>query len=71
MGVTHKSSCCCSSAGHVPSSNRKDIRNAVEAMNKASNWSTSSGHLRAQIIILWPKIFTQKKNFQAHRSNVW
>ena len=37
-------------AGHVPSSNRKDIRNAVEAMNKASNWSTSSGHLRAQII---------------------
>ena len=34
----------------VPLSNRKDIRNAVEAMNSAKNWSHSTAHLRAQIL---------------------
>jgi aldehyde dehydrogenase (NAD+) len=30
--------------------NRKDIRNAVEAANKAENWSRTTAHLRAQIL---------------------
>ncbi len=36
--------------GHVSIGSRKDIRNAVEAMNGARKWSTSTGHLRAQIL---------------------
>lgn len=35
---------------HVGQGNRKDIRNAVEATVKASAWSQSTGHYRAQII---------------------
>ncbi|MGB0704073.1 MAG: aldehyde dehydrogenase family protein [Paracoccaceae bacterium] len=34
----------------VPSANRKDIRNAVEAAQAAEKWSGSTGHLRAQIL---------------------
>jgi aldehyde dehydrogenase (NAD+) len=30
--------------------NRKDIRNAVEAANKAGSWSRATAHLRAQIL---------------------
>ena len=37
-------------AGTVGQGNRKDLRNAVEAAQKASTWSKSSGHLRAQIL---------------------
>ena len=36
--------------GHAPTANRKDVRNAVEAMNAAKGWSKTSGHLRAQIL---------------------
>ncbi|MCY4168333.1 MAG: aldehyde dehydrogenase family protein [Rhodobacter sp.] len=36
--------------GHVGAANRKDIRNAVEAAGKASAWSRSTGHSRAQIL---------------------
>ena len=36
--------------GEVGAGNRKDIRNAVEAATKATKWSTSTAHLRAQII---------------------
>lgn len=36
--------------GQVPTANRKDIRNAVEAAQKAHSWSSSSGHTRAQIL---------------------
>ncbi|MBT6097973.1 MAG: aldehyde dehydrogenase family protein [Marinovum sp.] len=36
--------------GQIPVANRKDVRNAVEAAQKAANWSTTSGHLRAQIL---------------------
>ncbi|MEO1024377.1 MAG: aldehyde dehydrogenase family protein [Pseudomonadota bacterium] len=36
--------------GHSGLANRKDLRNAVEAMNAAKGWSTSTGHLRAQIL---------------------
>ena len=60
-------------AGHVPSSNRKDIRNAVEAMNKASNWSTSSGAFESSNNLFYGRKSSRKKRrvFQAHRSNVW
>ncbi len=36
--------------GDVGLANRKDLRNAVEAMNGAAGWSKSTGHLRAQIL---------------------
>jgi aldehyde dehydrogenase (NAD+) len=36
--------------GQVGEGNRKDIRNAVEAAQKAESWSNSSGHARAQIL---------------------
>ncbi|MEL7395928.1 MAG: aldehyde dehydrogenase family protein [Pseudomonadota bacterium] len=36
--------------GEVPVSNRKDIRNAVEAAQAAKAWSKSTGHTRAQIL---------------------
>lgn len=36
--------------GHVSRANRKDLRNAVEAMNAAKGWSKSTAHLRAQIL---------------------
>ena len=36
--------------GHVGDGNRKDIRNAVEAANKAAGWVKTTGHLRAQIL---------------------
>ncbi|KAA9010478.1 aldehyde dehydrogenase family protein [Histidinibacterium aquaticum] len=36
--------------GQVPKGNRKDVRNAVEAMNGAAGWGRTSGHQRAQIL---------------------
>ncbi|MEM9319316.1 MAG: aldehyde dehydrogenase family protein [Pseudomonadota bacterium] len=36
--------------GHVGLGNRKDVRNAVEAARAASDWASSTGHLRAQIL---------------------
>ncbi|MBB5722640.1 aldehyde dehydrogenase (NAD+) [Loktanella ponticola] len=36
--------------GDVSTANRKDLRNAVEAMNAAKGWSKTTGHLRAQIL---------------------
>jgi aldehyde dehydrogenase (NAD+) len=36
--------------GHAPVANRKDLRNAVEAMNAAKGWSKTTAHLRAQIL---------------------
>ena len=36
--------------GHVGEGSRKDIRNAVEAAQKAESWSSTSGHARAQIL---------------------
>ena len=36
--------------GHVAAGTRKDIRNAVEAAQKAESWSSTSGHARAQIL---------------------
>jgi len=34
----------------IPSGSRKDIRNAVEAANKATAWTNTSGHNRAQVL---------------------
>ncbi len=36
--------------GQFSNGSRKDIRNAVEAMNAARGWSKTTGHLRAQIL---------------------
>ena len=36
--------------GHVGLSNRKDIRNAVEAAHAAKGWAKTTGHTRAQIL---------------------
>jgi aldehyde dehydrogenase (NAD+) len=36
--------------GHAPIANRKDLRNAVEAMNAAAGWGNTTAHLRAQIL---------------------
>ncbi len=36
--------------GHVGEGTRKDVRNAVEAANKAAGWARTTGHLRAQIL---------------------
>ncbi len=36
--------------GQVGEGNRKDIRDAVEAANKAASWAEMSGHARAQIL---------------------
>ncbi len=36
--------------GHAPIANRKDLRNAVEAMNAAKAWGKTTAHLRAQIL---------------------
>ena len=36
--------------GQVGEGNRKDIRNAVEAAQKAEGWSATTGHARAQIL---------------------
>ena len=37
-------------AAWIGAGNRKDIRNAVSAAQKAKNWSAQTGHTRAQII---------------------
>ena len=36
--------------GHAPLGSRKDIRNAVEAAQKARAWTAMSGHQRAQVL---------------------
>lgn len=36
--------------GHAPLGSRKDVRNAVEAAQKASGWTGMSGHQRAQVL---------------------
>jgi aldehyde dehydrogenase (NAD+) len=36
--------------GEIGDGNRKDIRNAVEAAHKASNWGAGNAHTRAQIL---------------------
>ena len=45
----------------VPLSNRKDVRNAVEAMNAAQAWSHSTAHLRAQILYYMAENLSARK----------
>jgi len=50
--------------GEVGRGNRKDIRNAVEAATKAGKWSSSTAHLRAQIIYyIGENLDTRKDEF--------
>jgi aldehyde dehydrogenase (NAD+) len=50
--------------GEVGHGNRKDIRNAVEAAAKATSWSSSTAHLRAQIMYYMAEnLDTRKSEF--------
>ena len=48
--------------GEVGRGNRKDIRNAVEAATKAAPWSSSTAHLRAQILYYIGENLDARKN---------
>ncbi|MEO1677700.1 MAG: aldehyde dehydrogenase family protein [Pseudomonadota bacterium] len=56
-------------AGHVGEGNRKDIRNAVEAAEKASGWATTTGHSRAQILYFVAENLAVRGNEFADRIN--
>ncbi|MEM8963299.1 MAG: aldehyde dehydrogenase family protein [Acidobacteriota bacterium] len=50
--------------GHAGLGNRKDIRNAVEAARKAASWSSTTGHLRAQIVyFLAENLHSRRREF--------
>ncbi|MEM9427092.1 MAG: aldehyde dehydrogenase family protein [Pseudomonadota bacterium] len=52
--------------GHAPVANRKDVRNAVEAMNAAEGWSKTTAHLRAQILyFLGENLSARREEFAA------
>lgn len=53
--------------GQFPLANRKDIRNAVEAAQKASNWSATSGHARAQILYYMAENLSARSEEFAHK----
>ncbi len=55
--------------GHVPVANRKDVRNAVEAMNAAKGWSKTTAHLRAQILFYIGENLAARKDEFAARLN--
>lgn len=55
--------------GHAGLANRKDLRNAVEAMNAASGWSRTSGHLRAQILYYMAENLSSRAEEFAARVN--
>ncbi len=55
--------------GHVSLANRKDVRNAVEAMNAAAKWSKTAGHLRAQILYYMAENLSARSNEFAARLN--
>ena len=50
--------------GHAPLGSRKDIRNAVEAAQKASAWTRMSGHARAQVL------YFLAENLEARRDSL-
>ncbi|MGC2197816.1 MAG: aldehyde dehydrogenase family protein [Terriglobales bacterium] len=50
------------SLGEVPLGNRKDIRNAVEAARKASSWSKSTAHNRAQVLYYMGENLSQRRD---------
>lgn len=52
--------------GEVGEGNRKDIRNAVEAVNAASGWSGMTGHARAQVLyFLAENLYARAGEFSA------
>ena len=55
--------------GHVGLANRKDVRNAVEAMNAAKGWSKTTGHLRAQILYYLGENLSARADEFARRIN--
>ncbi|MDJ1017258.1 MAG: aldehyde dehydrogenase family protein [Paracoccaceae bacterium] len=55
--------------GHAGLANRKDLRNAVEAMNAASSWGKTTGHLRAQILYYMGENLSARADEFAHRIN--
>jgi len=57
--------------GQVPIANRKDVRNAVEAAQKASDWSATSGHLRAQILYYLAENLSARREEFAKKLNAY
>ncbi|NNJ66526.1 MAG: aldehyde dehydrogenase family protein, partial [Boseongicola sp.] len=55
--------------GHAGLANRKDLRNAVDAMNAAKNWSKTTGHLRAQILYYLGENLSARSDEFARRIN--
>jgi aldehyde dehydrogenase (NAD+) len=53
--------------GEVPSGNRKDIRNAVEAARKAIAWAKATAHNRAQVLYYVAENLSQRRNEVAGR----
>jgi aldehyde dehydrogenase (NAD+) len=47
--------------------NRKDIRNAVEAANKAESWSRATAHLRAQVLYYLAENLSVRAGEFSHR----
>lgn len=47
--------------------NRKDIRNAVEAANKAQSWASKTGHQRAQVLYFLAENLQARADEFAHR----
>jgi aldehyde dehydrogenase (NAD+) len=47
--------------GEAPLGNRKDIRNAVEAARKATNWSKMTAHNRAQVLYYIAENLSQRQ----------
>ena len=56
--------------GHASLANRKDLRNAVEAMNAAKGWGKTTGHLRAQILYYLGENLSARANEFADLLNV-
>ncbi len=55
--------------GHAALANRKDVRNAVEAMNAANGWGRTTGHLRAQILYYLGENLSAREDEFASRIN--
>jgi len=53
--------------GRVGDGTRKDIRNAVEAAYKASSWSKTNGHHRAQILFYLAENLSYRRDEFCHR----
>ena len=53
--------------GEAPLGNRKDIRNAVEAARKATDWPKSTAHNRAQVLYYLAENLSQRREEIANR----